>query len=276
MKPAKLSVSFNKKCFTPGEEIAFKIKLYSEDEFTIDESIAEFYGIQKLTYIEGPGGPKHVEETYLFHELILLERNFKVQPHSKYEWDYAFLLPPDIPPSYRGDSISVNYSLYVNFKIRHAQTIEKTSSIKIVQKPISPKIIEYKKSFNSFDVHLKVPDVAIAGFDFAGTLIITPHIELHFAKIRFDLIREEEVIYGRFLKHKSIVVRKLRKFIIDESRQLVRDKEYIHRFSIKIPNNLASFKTEKAITRYYGEIHFERKLLPDFSLRFPLKILKIT
>lgn len=183
--------------FNPGEQIEGYVYVETDDEFDYNAIKLTLRGAERTTVTRGSGDDRRVyrDKHEYINECVTLAGPGKLPPGGS-RFDFALILPRNIPGSYYGIAGKIVYELEA--KIEISWSIDPKAKHEIIlthdydKRPLQRRVgyIDHEgQTFLEVDLERDVIEI---GRDFKARLRLNP--VCNYRGIRMELIHEEEVI----------------------------------------------------------------------------------
>jgi len=278
-KKFRLVVTTKEEKLFPGDILEAYILLKPEEKFQIIRLTASLENIHEIIWYSTRA---HVmqynastitvsqkEKIPIVNVRKIMAENLEVIPGEEYKFSFKARIPSDAIPSFIGERIQTFYYIKVKVEIKWGIDREEIKEIIILQKPEKSEIIDYFAELDSLVLGTKIKNVLFSGEEVEGSLVVMSKKDKEYLGIRVDIVRVEDIV-----KHNQKVERKIFSKRIKENIKLQAGSKEKMSFSIKIPENQATFRTNVSATEYYVRIVFEKKYRLDKFIQIPIKILR--
>ncbi|MFQ5998350.1 MAG: hypothetical protein ACE5KO_03505, partial [Candidatus Bathyarchaeia archaeon] len=193
-----IKFEFDKGKYELGDDLKVRITITGKKNLEIDSAKLEFFCqesvVRRYSFFR-----HHRVNFYPFREMRVLEEKTKITPVFQHQYDHAFPIFPENPPTYQRemdvDLLSVNWKLRVNLERK-----DKSSLLTDVEIPIYSTKLDFEehpfsatKSYEKAELQISIPKTHFkAGEVVEGEITVKPK-ENFKAIAKVQLLRVERV-----------------------------------------------------------------------------------
>ena len=193
----EIEIMLERTTYSPGEQIEGYVYVTTDDDFEYNAITLTMRGYEKTTVTRGSGKNRRVyrDKHDYINETVLLAEPGTLYP-GDHRFDFALILPKEIPGSYYGIAGKIIYQIEAKIEVSWAIDPKTKQELFVAQtiEQISPQrkigYIEHEGQ-SLLEIELERDTVEI-GRDFTVRVRLNPVRE--FRCIRMELFHEEEVI----------------------------------------------------------------------------------